>query len=162
MLKKESQGEKTGQASASGAEGQATLRAKLGITKAEFEEMGAIGAMYYEQGILDKARAIFEGMVEIDPESADAHSALGALYTRLQSDDDALRHLSRAIALDAQQIAPHVNRAEVYLRKQMMEEAVADLKCAIELDPQEKDPGANRARAMVLGIHEALEARAVM
>jgi tetratricopeptide (TPR) repeat protein len=161
MLKKQSHGKEIGGASGSGAAGETTLRAKLGITKAEFEEMGAIGAMYYEQGILDKARTIFEGMVEIDPDSADAHSALGALHTRLQS-DDAIRHLSRAIALDARQIAPHVNRAEVYLRKQMMEEAVADLKCAIELDPEQKDPGANRARAMVLGIHEALEARAMM
>lgn len=139
-----------------------TLRSALGITEEEFREMGEIGAMYYEQGNLEKAQTIFEGLVEIDPNSVDAHSALGALFTRLQQDDNALTHLNRVLELDDQQIAAHVNRAEVYLRKQQMEQAVADLKRAIELDPEENDPGANRARAMVLGIHEALEAKGVM
>ena len=35
----------------------------------------------------------------------------------------------------------------------------ADLKRAIELDPAEEDHGANRARAIVLGLHEAFEAK---
>ena len=140
----------------------ATLRQRLDIGDEQFQEMGRVGAMYYQQGNLDKARTIFEGLVEIDPQSVDAHSALGALYTRTQRDADALRHLNRALELDERQIAAHVNRAEIYLRRQQVEQAVADLKKAIELDPQEQDAGANRARAMVLGIHEALEAKGVM
>lgn len=139
-----------------------TLRRRLNVSEAEFQQMGSIGAMYYEQGVLDKAQTIFEGLVELDPESVDAHSALGALYTRLQRDDEALVHLNRALELDDDQIAAHVNRAEVYLRRQEIERAVLDLKRAMDLDPEEKDPGANRARAMVIGIHEALEASEVM
>lgn len=139
-----------------------TLRERLGISDEQFREMGRVGAMYYQQGNLDKARTVFEGLIEIDPQSVDAHSALGALYTRTQRDADALRHLNRALELDDRQIAAHVNRAEIYLRRQQVEGAVADLKKAIELDPHEQDAGANRARAMVLGIHEALEAKGVM
>ena len=124
--------------------------------------MGRIGAMYYNRGDLEKARTIFDGLVAMDPTSSDAHAALGALHTRTMHDDLALEHLNRAIELNDKEIAAYVNRAEVNLRKQRGEAAIADLKRAIALDPREKNPAANRARAMVIGIHDALEARAVM
>jgi Flp pilus assembly protein TadD len=136
-----------------------TVREELNISPEEFLEMGRIGALYYEQGNLEKAETIFEGLVELDPLSADAHSALGALYTQTGRDDEALVHLNKSAELNPDQIAPYVNRAEIRIRQQRMEEAVADLKQAIELDPAEKDPGANRARAIVLGLKEAFEAR---
>lgn len=130
---------------------------KVRMSAEEFAAIGEIGAMFYEQGNLDKAQTIFEGLVEIDPNSDAAHSALGALLTKRRADENALVHLNRALELNDAQIAPFVNRAEVYLRRQQFEAAVADLKRAIELDPQEKDAGANRARAMVLGIYQAIE-----
>jgi Flp pilus assembly protein TadD len=129
----------------------------LKMSNEEFQAIGEIGAMFYEQGNLDKAQTIFEGLVEIDPKSDAAHSALGALLTKRRDDENALIHLNKAIELNNAQIAPFVNRAEVYLRQQRFETAVADLKRAIELDTQEKDAGANRARAMVLGIYQAIE-----
>ncbi|HEX8474448.1 MAG TPA: tetratricopeptide repeat protein [Pyrinomonadaceae bacterium] len=162
MSNNQENGKRTKPISASTESKQATLRDHLGISAAEFQQMGEIGAMYYNQGNLDKARTVFEGLVELDPDNVDALSALGALYTRTQRDTDALAYLNRAIELDDRQIAPHVNRAEVFLRMQKVEQAVADLKKAIELDPDEADPGANRARAMVLGIHEAMEAKGIM
>lgn len=137
-------------------------REQLGVTAQEFQELGEIGAMYYSLGSLDKAQTIFEGLVEMDPESGDAFSALGALFTRKRQDEDALHYLNRAIEINDEQIAPHVNRAEVLLRQQRVDEAMVDLKKAIELDPNEEDMGANRARAMVLGIQQALEAKGVM
>lgn len=138
------------------------LREQLGMSREEFQEMGAIGAMFYQQGNLEKARKIFEALVALDPDSVNAHSALGAVFTRTGLNENAMLHLNRAIELDSEQIAPYVNRAEIYIRKNEMEKAVADLRHAIELDPKEADPGANRARAMVLGIHEALSARGIM
>ena len=129
----------------------------LGISDQEFQEMGEVGAIYYRQGNLEKARAIFEGLVEINPDNANAQSALGALLTRTKEYDAALPHLTRAIELDSGQIAPYVNRAEIYIRQQQATEAVADLKRAIALDPEEANPAAHRARAMVLGINEALK-----
>jgi tetratricopeptide (TPR) repeat protein len=134
-----------------------TVREKLNITPQEFAEMGRVGAMYYQQGNFDKARTIFEGLVELDPESANAHSALGGLLTLQQDDDKAVAHLSRAIELNPSQIAPYVNLGEIYIRRQKIEDAVANLKKAIELDPDERDAGANRARAMVLGIYQVIK-----
>ncbi len=113
--------------------------------------------MYYQQGNFDKAKTIFEGLVELDPHNADAHSAYGALLTLQQEDDLAIKHLNQSVELNSQQIAPFVNLGEIYIRRQMLEQAVANLKKAIELDPQEKDSGANRARAMVLGIYQIIK-----
>jgi tetratricopeptide (TPR) repeat protein len=135
-----------------------TVREKLNISPQEFAEMGRVGAMYYQQGNFEKARTIFEGLVELDPENANAHSALGGLLTLQQDDSRAVEHLSRAIELNPSQIAPYVNLGEIYIRRQRIEEAVANLKQAIELDPDERDAGANRARAMVLGIYQVIKA----
>jgi Flp pilus assembly protein TadD len=138
-----------------------TIREQLKISPQEFKEMGKIGATLYRQGNLEKARKVFEGLVELDPNSADAHAALGALLTQQFKDEQALVHLNKSIELKPNQIAPYVNLGEIYIRQKKLEEAVANLKKAIELDPNEKDAGANRARAMVLGIYEALQARGV-
>lgn len=137
---------------------QQTIREELEISSTEFLEMGNVGAMYYQQGNYEKARTIFEGLVELDPQSADAHSALGALLTLQQQDEAALGHLREAVKLNPQQIAPYVNLGEIFIRQQKIEEAVANLKTAIELDPDEEDPGANRARAMILGIYQVIQA----
>jgi len=153
---------KTGSATAKSRTSNASPRVRLGVTDDEFVQMGRVGGMYYRQGDLEKARTVFEGLVAMDPLSSDAHSALGALLTRTMDDDQALVHLNRAIELNDKEISAYVNRAEVQLRKQKGEEAVADLRRAIALDPNEEDSAANRARAMVLGIHDALEAKSVM
>jgi tetratricopeptide (TPR) repeat protein len=136
---------------------QQTIREKLNISPQEFMEMGRVGAMYYQQGNFEKARTIFEGLVELDPDSANAHSALGGLLTLQQEDESAIGHLKRAVELDPSQIAPYVNLGEIYIRQQKIEDAVGNLKKAIELDPDEKDAGANRARAMVLGIYQIIK-----
>jgi Flp pilus assembly protein TadD len=137
--------------------GRQTVREKLNISPQEFMEMGRIGAMYYQQGNFEKARTIFEGLVELDPKSANAYSALGGLLTLQKEDESAIGYLKKAIQLDPSQIAPYVNLGEIYIRRQMLEDAVANLKKAVELDPDEKDAGANRARAMVLGIYQIIK-----
>lgn len=154
-------GIKSADMSHDGAGGGGVPRERLGISDREFQELGEMGAMYYRQGNLEKARTIFQGLVELDPESAAAHSALGALLTRTEQFDDALRHLDRAVELDPKEIAPYVNRAEILIRQGRAEAAVENLKRAVALDPQEKDPAANRARAMALGLAEALKARGI-
>jgi tetratricopeptide (TPR) repeat protein len=137
-----------------------SIREALGITKEEFDEMGSIGAMFYEQGNLEKAQVIFEGLVELDSKSPEAHSALGALYTRMEMDEEALNHLNIAIELCELQIEAYVNRAEVRLRQvKDIELAIEDLNQAIELDPDGDDPAANRARAMVMVIYETLKTK---
>ena len=144
---------------AAGAATKGTPRQVLGVTDQEFEAMGKLGTVYYDHGDLDRARIVFEGMVEADPSSSSAHAALGALYLRTGHDEVAFHHLNRAIELDSTQLSAYVNRAEVELKLKQPERAVADLKQAMALDPTGQDPAANRARMMVLGLNQALKAR---
>ncbi len=132
---------------------------KLEISDEEILEMGRVGAVFYEQGNLENARKIFEGIVELEPDNANAHSALGAVLTLRKDDLNAIKHLEKAIQLKPDQIAPYVNLGEVFLRQQQMEKAIATLKKAIKLDPDEDDRGANRARSMILGIFKVLESK---
>jgi len=141
------------------ASGKMSMREKMGISALEFQSMGSMGAMFYEQGQFDKAQTIFEGMLGLEPENDAVLSALGAVLTQRRHDEQALIYLTKAIELNDSEISTHVCRAEVSLRKNDFESAINDLSRAIELDPQEKDPGANRARAMVLGIHQMIEAQ---
>lgn len=138
-------------------ENKQTFRESLAITRDEFTEMGRVGAMFFEQGNLHKARTIFEGLVEMDPASTEAHSALGAILTLNQQDQEAIEHLERALEIDPGQIAPYVNLGEIYLRQQKLEEAVSYLKQAIALDPRQTDPAANRARMVILGIYRVIK-----
>lgn len=133
------------------------MREQIGMSAQEFQSMGSMGAMFYEQGQFDKAQTIFEGMLGLEPDNDAVLSALGAVLTQRRNDEQALVYLNRAIELNDSEISSHVCRAEVRLRQHEFESAVKDLSRAIELDPQEKDPGANRARAMVLGIHQMIE-----
>jgi Flp pilus assembly protein TadD len=45
-----------------------------------------------DQGKLDEAAAVLQGLVEQDPTYALAHSALAVIYGRLKRHDDAIRH----------------------------------------------------------------------
>jgi tetratricopeptide (TPR) repeat protein len=130
------------------------VRGKVNILPQEIGEMARVGAMYYQQGNFEKARTIFEGLVELDPESASAHCALGGLLTLRQEDAAAIKHLNKAIDLNPSQIAPYVNLGEIYIRHGKLENALANLTRAIALDPEKQDAGANRARAMVLEIYQ--------
>lgn len=139
-----------------------TPREVLGITDQEFEKMGQLGSMYYNQGDLERARVVFEGLVEADPKSSSAHAALGALYTRTGQQEKAIEQLNRAIELDPKQLSAYVNRAEVRLRQREIEQAIADLRRAIELDPTQEDPAANRARVMAQALHQALKVKGII
>ncbi len=130
---------------------------KSNISPPEFLEMKRVGASYYQQGSFEKARTIFEGLVELNPESANAHSALGGLLTLRQEDESAIEHLKRAIQLNSSKIAPYIILGEIYIRQQKIGEALANLKKAIELDPDETDAGANRARSMILEIYRLMQ-----
>lgn len=132
---------------------------KLEISEDEILEMGRVGAVFYEQGNLENALKIFEGLVELQPNSSYAHSALGAVLTLRKEDSRAIEHLEKAIQIEPNQIAPYVNLGEVLIRQQQLEKAIANLRKAIKLDPDENNSGANRARSMIMGIYKILESQ---
>jgi tetratricopeptide (TPR) repeat protein len=136
-----------------------SLRQEIDISVDELIEIANIGSMFLRQGNLEKAKTIFEGLVELDSEVFEIQSCLGAFYTQIRDDENALYHLNKAILIDSERISPYVNRAEVNIRKQKIEEVIADILKAIELDLNVSNPDANRARTMLLGIFDAFKTK---
>jgi tetratricopeptide (TPR) repeat protein len=136
-----------------------SLRNKLNLSIDEIFEIANIGSMYLRQGNLDKARLIFEGLVELDSELFEVHSCLGAFYTQIKEDENALIHLNKAISINPNILAPYVNRAEIKIRKQEVEDAIFDILRVIDFDTNIANQDANRARTMLLGIFDALKTK---
>jgi tetratricopeptide (TPR) repeat protein len=136
-----------------------SIRCDLNLSVTEVVEIAEIGSMYLRQGNLEKAKLIFEGLVELDSELFEVHSCLGAFYTQIREDDKALHHLDKAISLNPSIIAPYVNRAEINIRKQKIEDVIADIIEAINLDKNVNSPDANRARTMLVGIYDAFKTK---
>lgn len=133
-----------------------SIENKLNVTFAEFCGIGRIGTMFFQLGNKNKARKIFEGLVEMNPESAEAHSALGGVLVSMNAHEQAARHLRKAVEINPQLIAPYVNLAEIYLVEAKFSEAVETLNKAISLDADHKSYAANRARMLILGINKLI------
>jgi tetratricopeptide (TPR) repeat protein len=134
-----------------------SLREQIGISPDEMLEIAAVGSIFYRQGNLEKAKDIFEGLVELDSDMFEIQSCLASFFTKVREDDRALLHIDRAISLNPENVAPYVNRAEINIRRFNLEKVVADISKVIELDPKIRNPDANRARTMLLGIYDAFQ-----
>lgn len=135
---------------------QNNIVAELNLTFGEFSGMGRIGTLFFQLGNKEKAKQIFEGLVEMDSENADAHSALGAAYLSLGNEEKAVSHLVKSLELNSEQIAPYVNLAQISIRRLKLLEAMNFLASAIVRDPHRTHPGANRARAMIYGVQKII------
>lgn len=131
--------------------------ALLGLTPEALDAIEELATALYAEGQLESALKLFEGLLVLRPDRADAWCAVGAVLTRMERYEEALPYLSAALALDRDHTAALVNRAECYLALGQAEEAAQDLDRAIELDPREEDPASLRARQMVLAMHTFFE-----
>jgi Flp pilus assembly protein TadD len=59
----------------------------------------ALGRAYFNSGQLDRSRAAFEALLEVDPSAHYAHFALGQSLKRLGRASEARTHLRLAVAL---------------------------------------------------------------
>jgi Flp pilus assembly protein TadD len=59
----------------------------------------ALGRAYYNSGQTERARATFEGLLDVDPSSHFGHYAIGQSLKRLGRTDEARTHLRLAVAL---------------------------------------------------------------
>lgn len=141
------------------------------LTLAQLEGLGAedlyvIADMGYdllEEGRLDEALSIFEGLNVYNPFDPYFHSVLGSIYQRLDRPEDALRHYESAVELYAEDINSWTNAGEIMLglsaqcqddgdpekAREYFKEALHALTRSIELDPDGKSASSLRARALV-------------
>jgi tetratricopeptide (TPR) repeat protein len=112
--------------------GRSSLGAAAKWTADEIRLVAEIGYALADQGRIEEAISLFEGLAVLAPATAYFQSALGALYLRENKPDKALKHLNIALSLDSKDIFSLVNRGEAYLRLGKRDIAIKDLKSAIQ------------------------------
>jgi Tfp pilus assembly protein PilF len=114
------------------------------------------GHNFFQQGRLQEASKIFEGLAVIDTHNPYIHGILGSIYQKQKKYDLALVRYDTALELYPDDIPVLVNRGEIHLTLGNFQQAAQDLKRAIDLDPSKKDSASNRARLLVAIVKEAI------
>ena len=130
-------------------DGDITLAQLLGIDPEEAYGIATLAHSMLEQGNLDHAEGLLEGLVVLNPYDAYFHTMLGTVYVKQGKTEDARLEFDTAIDLDESFIPAYVNRGELLLQSGELEAALEDFRRAIELDPDGQDPMSNRARMLV-------------
>ena len=138
--------------------GELTLGQLYGISIEEAYSVAELGYTFMEQGRLNEAQTVFQGLVISNPYDAYFHTILGSIYQRQENIDGAIEEYSIAIGLDPANLEAYVNRGELLIRKGNFQIAAADFKSALTLDPDGHSPSANRARALASVTAAALSA----
>ena len=134
------------------------LRTAVGLDDDDLHALRTLGHGYLENGRFSEACVVFEGLVEVDADSAWAHAALGSAYQNLDDDEEALAQYDEALRLDAGEMTALVNRGELRITAGKAEEGIEDLAAAAAADPEANDAQANRARALLAATRQILEA----
>jgi Flp pilus assembly protein TadD len=132
--------------------GRVSLSQMFGLAKQEIEAIAALGFQLYEQGKVEDAESIFNGLVALDSHVYYGYAGLGALALAEEKLEEATRWLSRAAELSPEDPTVHANLGEALLRQARVEEAAAEFQTALTLDPNGNNAGANRARAILAGM----------
>ncbi|MBI2567967.1 MAG: tetratricopeptide repeat protein [Candidatus Schekmanbacteria bacterium] len=137
--------------------GEITLRELEGVSLEDYAGIAQVGHTLLDQGKVDQARTVYEGLRAMDPNHAYVRATLGAIYMRENRDIDALEQLNEALRLEPDSEYALVNRGEILLKGGFLAEAGRDFKRCIELDPNGKSPAAMRARALVMVVKDMLD-----
>lgn len=129
--------------------GKKTFGEILGINAGQAYNMAQMGYRLLQEGQLDDARVMFQGLVTLNPKDPYMHLALGSVHHRAGRVEDAIKEYSKAIELDPKLTNAYANRGELYLGTHQHDKGLADLKKALELDPKGQDPSTMRARAII-------------
>ncbi len=88
-----------------------------------------------QKGDLSSAAALYEEIVRLSPDLAEAHANLGSIYYELRDDAKALDSLDQAIRLKPELAAPHFFSGVISSRGRNYTAAIGRLETAAKLDP---------------------------
>ena len=137
-----------------------TLGDLEGITKDQQYQLAKTGYDFLNEGVLDKAKTVFEGLLALDPYDAYFHTALGSIAQQSGDFEEADERYSRALEINPFSPVAFAHRGEIRLSKGMVMESIEDFVCAVREDPDGKEPATVRARALLATIKAQLEASA--
>lgn len=131
-------------------QGHDTLRDALGFDQEQIIAIALLCRELAEQGKLDDAQTILEGMVLIDPQNAYLHTCLGSVYMQKGIKDGARAEYAYALKLDPNDIAANTYLGELAIEQGDLDTAAGYLEKAVAQDPEANDPFANRARTLAM------------
>lgn len=114
----------------------------------EVADLAVFGHELFEQGRIEEARVIFEGLVSTGATEAFPHTMLGTIYLAMGDQERALALFQAALDLDASDLAARVYRGEIRLSKGKLKSATEDLKRAIS-QGDAGDPFVERAERLL-------------
>jgi tetratricopeptide (TPR) repeat protein len=129
--------------------GEITLGELEGIDKAAQYKMAETGFQLLQQGKLDDAKKVFEGLLTLDPKDAYFHMVLGSIAQRRNQFEDSEKHYSRSLRINAYSPSALANRGEVRVELGRLAEGLEDLKQAVKEDPGAREAATQRARALI-------------
>ena len=136
--------------------GQVTLGELEGIKKSETMELVQLGYSYLDQGRLDDAQAIFEGLVALDPNEPYFLMASGSVAQRQIRYEEAEQWFTACLQIDSRNLVARTNRGEVRLHMKKIKNAAKDLITVVSLDPESKQNITKRAQGLLSEIQRAL------
>lgn len=98
-----------------------------------------------QEGQLEQAQAIFEGILDDDPEDIQALNALGIISYVIDNNQDAIKYFTEVIENHPNSSSGYLNRSCVYKYQNDTERAIKDLSKAISIDNSEPNLYMDRA-----------------
>lgn len=130
--------------------GKSNLADALDLSLEDILALAQVARGFAEQGQLDSAQTLLEGLVSIDPQNAYLHTCLGCVYMQKGLREPAFDAFNIALFFNKDDIVARTYAGELALELGLIETAAEHLKRAVELDPEGKNPWANRARTSAL------------
>src|ERR1700730_18034165 len=104
---------------------------------AQADEVYAEGMSALQEGDLTTARAAFEKVVRIAPDSPEGHNSLGWVLLAQERIDPAIREFRAAVRLKPDFPQAHINLANAYMHKGDTQNALRASREAVRLVPQD-------------------------
>jgi len=98
-----------------------------------------LASAYMMGSMIDKAAAIYEGILKDDPSNTDAQVQLALVWQAQGNSDKALPAILAVIKADENNQSAHAALAIVYYSTQQMDKAMAEWKRTVEIDPKSSD-----------------------
>ena len=116
------------------------------------------GLGFHREGRLAEAGDIYAGVLEADPDNADALNLMGVVLQAAGDPDGAIGMLRRATELAPDYVAAHVNLGNALQSAGRLEDAIRALQTAIRLDPDAPE-ALNNLASVLNGLGRHREAR---
>lgn len=111
--------------------------------------MAKMAYTQWEFGKLDRAKAIFQTLVNAVPNEPYFHCALGSVFQKQRQFAQALREYNITLQLAPNDIPARVNRGEILMLVGKKNEGAIDLQAALRADKTGKHPSALRAKMLL-------------